>query len=245
MAKSRSMAKREQRVRFWLVPVGEREDGSMDRVDAWFEVPLGGTWQTAPWRAAYRVRPWGDRVVVVEVRVFPHLGSPGAAGGEWNVETGVVPEGGMSARLIRDHLVLGTHVHELLPAFLNRTRKSFPAATFSDWLDRLGYPAKVRKGPGARAGEESKGRTDRELAELAAVYVSKRGERAPVEATAEEVGLPATVVRDALHKAREKGVLTRTQQGRAGGELTPWAMALLEQASREIKPKKKGGRGKQ
>jgi DNA-binding transcriptional regulator PaaX len=63
-----------------------------------------------------------------------------------------------------------------------------------------------------------------------------------VEATAEEVGLPATVVRDALHKAREKGVLTRTHQGRAGGELTPRAKALLRQAPREMPTKKKGDR---
>jgi len=200
----------------------------MERMDAWFEVPLGGTMATALWRAAYRVRPEGDRVVVVEVRIFPHLGSPGAAPGEWNIETGVVPRGGMPARLIRDELVLGTHVHELLPAFLNRTRKSFPPAIFDAWLQRLGYPPKVRKGPGTRAGRGPKGRTDRELAELAAVYVSKKGERAPVEATAKEVGLPATVVRDALHKARERGVLTSTKQGHAGGELTSRAKALLQ-----------------
>ena len=210
----------------------------MERMDVWFEVPLEGNWQTAPWRVAYRVRPSGDRVVVAEVRVFPHLGSPGAPPGEWNVETGVVPEGGMPARLIRDGLVLGTHIHDWLPAFLNRTRKRYPFFIFKE-LEQLGYPAKVRKGPGARAGRGSKGRTDRELAELAAVYVTKRGERAQVAATAEEVGLPTTAVRDALHKAREKGVLTPTQQGRAGGELTPRAEALLRQASKEKKPMKK------
>jgi hypothetical protein len=200
-------------------------------MDIWFEVPLEGDWQTAPWRVAYRVRPWRDRVVVVEVRVFPHLGSPGKPPGEWNGETGVVPEGGMPARLIRDRLVLGTHIHDLLPAFLNRTRKSLPAFAFRD-LDKLGYPAQVRKGPGVGAGKGPMGRTDRELTEIAAVYVTKRG-KSPVKATAEELGFSVAVVRDAIHKARRKGLLTRTQQGRAGGKLTSRAEVLLREAQGE------------
>lgn len=223
------------------MPVGEREDDAggttMERMDAWFEVPLQGTWATAPWRASYRVRPEGDRVVVVEVRVIPHLGNPGADPGEWNAETAVIPKGGMAARLIRDELVLGTHIHEMLPAFLNRTRQNLPAALFDAWLVRLGYPAEVAKGPGARAGRGPKGRSDRELAELAAVYVSKRGERAPVKVTAKEVGLHPTVLRDVLHRARKRGVLTRTKQGHAGGQLTPYGRSLLRE-----KPVAKKGR---
>jgi len=242
LGKIKGMA-RKRRVHFTLVPVGEREDGSMERMDAWFEVPLDGDWETAPWRAAYRVKPRGDRVEVLEVRVFPHLGSPGVSAGDWNVETGVVPEGGMTARLIRDRLVLGKHIHEMLPALLNQNRETFPPGLFGDWLDRLGYPSEVRRGPGARSKRGPKGRTDRELAEIAAIYVKvcSKGGRAHVQTTAKKLGLPATVVRDALHRARKRGLLTSTMRGLSGGKLTEYGEQVLaetesqEQASSPTK----------
>ncbi len=198
----------------------------MDRVDGWFEVPLGGTWETAPWRAAYRVTPRGGRVEVLEVRVFPHLGNPGKAPGEWSPETGVVPKGGMPARLIRDHLTIGTHIHENLPALLNQKRAVPHLKFFFEWLSRLGYPVTVAKGSKVQPGKGPKGRSDEELVALAAIYLEKANVRAPIHATAAEVGLSPTVVRDALHRARNRGLLTKTGQGLPGGELTPRAKSI-------------------
>lgn len=217
----------------------------MRRMDVWFEVPLGGTWKTAPWRIAYRLRPRGDEIAITELRVFPHLGSPGCDAATWDVEGGVVPESGITARLVRHEVVLGKHVHQLLPEFLYRLsgRKLAPvgyelankqfASMFEEWLGRLGFSATPRRRVPRRG---PKGRTDVELAQFADVYARACEERrrAPVKEVAEAFNIVSPSARDALHKARERGVLTRTEPGRAGGRLTDYGESLLRE-----KPAKK------
>lgn len=70
--------------------------------------------------------------------------------------------------------------------------------------------------------------TEGRLAVLAARYVVLCGESGtPTKALAEEIHVPAATVRDHLGHARAKGLLTRPGPGRAGGELTSKAIALL------------------
>jgi hypothetical protein len=74
-----------------------------------------------------------------------------------------------------------------------------------------------------------KGRSDRAYAALAACYVAafERGEKSPVRAVADELGLGETTVRNYLAKARERGLLSAPEPGRAGGVLTRKASTLL------------------
>jgi hypothetical protein len=80
---------------------------------------------------------------------------------------------------------------------------------------------------GARLG-------DRELVELAARYLDlvKAGSRTPVQdlLRSADVKYSAAGLRDALAKARSRGLLTRSPRGRAGGELTAAALQLLGRA---------------
>jgi hypothetical protein len=73
------------------------------------------------------------------------------------------------------------------------------------------------------------GRSDREYAAIAAVYVRHLGDAQPVERAAEQLGLTPKSVRNYLYRARERGVLTSAGRGRAGGELTEYGCQLLEE----------------
>jgi hypothetical protein len=67
-----------------------------------------------------------------------------------------------------------------------------------------------------------------QYAAVAAEYVKHLGERAPVRVTADRLGYSESTIRAVLNKARRFGLLTETDQGRAGGRLTPTAEALLK-----------------
>jgi hypothetical protein len=78
-----------------------------------------------------------------------------------------------------------------------------------------------------------RGRPDLYYARLAAAYVSavESGNPRPVAAVAEQLGdgYSSAYVRDALHRARERGLLIRPPRGRAGGRLTNKALAMLDE----------------
>lgn len=70
-----------------------------------------------------------------------------------------------------------------------------------------------------------------EVARVAAVYVERCRDpstaRAPVKATAEEEEMPRARIRDLLHAARGRDLLTAGGRGTAGGSLTEKAVRLL------------------
>ena len=72
---------------------------------------------------------------------------------------------------------------------------------------------------------------DTELARIAAIYVEccrdPDTERAPVKATAERPEMPRSRIRDLLHAARGRDLLTAGGRGIAGGSLTEKAVRLL------------------
>jgi hypothetical protein len=73
-----------------------------------------------------------------------------------------------------------------------------------------------------------RGRPDVFYARLAAEYVDLlSASSTPTKDLAERHNYSATSVRDFLNQARTRGLLTRSQQGRAGGELTEAALKLL------------------
>lgn len=73
-----------------------------------------------------------------------------------------------------------------------------------------------------------RGRPDVFYARLAAEYVELlSASSTPTKDLAEKHDYSATSMRDYLNQARVRGLLTRSQQGRAGGELTEGALKLL------------------
>lgn len=69
------------------------------------------------------------------------------------------------------------------------------------------------------------------LATLAAHYTEAldAGSRKPVQDVADKLDMDPEHVRDGLHAARTEDLITRAGRGRAGGELTDKALALLKE----------------
>ena len=225
----------------------KRPEGSEIEVHhLWFILPLKGGW-----RVAYRLFPREGRPVVAELRVYPYAGDlPGLKPGDWAVELlgfeAEVPGDGITASLLNEQVVLGQHVFEIFPRALRRTRDGVGSTPVRDrdgnvitlydaLLGGFGFDPGVktrRRGP--------KGWSDLEYATLAQEYLDRlRASRSPVKDLAEARGMSEVGARAAVHRARNRGLLSRQKQGRAGGELTPRAKALLRQASGERKPKKR------
>lgn len=75
-----------------------------------------------------------------------------------------------------------------------------------------------------------KGRDLHDYALLAAQYVELLGHPNPVEMLAERLHLSVQQTRNLVWQARRRGLLTPVRQGRAGGNLTETALALLREA---------------
>jgi hypothetical protein len=133
-----------------------------------------------------------------------------------------------------------------------------PLERFPQFLGSIGRDPKFAKqllrGHGMKLGSEMRrrrpgraGRPDSFYLVWAVAYVErlKVGSRHPVKDLAEhppkvvrgyisdaDVTSEATV-RDFIHQARERGLLTRSPKGRPGGELTPKAEQLIKRAARK------------
>jgi hypothetical protein len=96
------------------------------------------------------------------------------------------------------------------------------------------FSAKSIKAP-RRVGR--RGRPDSYYAKLAAEYVAaiESGSPRPVAAVAKKLGRGYTVeyVRDALYRARSRGLLTGPPRGRVGGRLTDKGRAALTEQGEE------------
>lgn len=195
------------------------------------------------WLVAYRVAPENGQAVIAEIRIVPMPRTRGEE--DWfrksledpdveaiwgpvshNVDAEYVPrppeipEGGLPMRALR-------HI---------RTSDAFAdARQYQRMLPGSpllrGLTEEVLKAP-RRPGRS--GRNDRFYAELAAAYVETidAGSRTPVkDLTAklreQELHYTEPSVRDLIHDARRRGLLTASPKGRAGGRLTDKAIAAL------------------
>lgn len=202
--------------------------------DVWIETDLD-----SGWRAAFRMRVQGGAPVVAEVRVFPapqerRINGHNLVAGEWEAEVGgaraPAPAGGLSARVLRrvalqDALRLTMEkIAEIREHVGEEEADQFLAGWGVDklagWgLDKLATEASRRPGPA--------GRSDRFYAEVANAYVQIAAQPHPVETLAGSMGRPTSHVRQLLNTARERGLLSAAPRGRAGGELTEKALAVL------------------
>jgi hypothetical protein len=194
--------------------------------DVWVEVPLN-----AEWRAAARLVAQDGQMVLAEVRVFPlEPGPRSLLGGHWSAELlgarASVPAGGLTARTLRS-VRLGEYQKQFRQ-ILAWLRERYGRKLFEqDAIQALGLtpPDEARPRPARRAG-----RPDRFYAGLAAQYVAmvERGSRRPVAEIAARRGLPAARVRDMLHEARERKLLTPGFPGKSAGALMPRAEGLVK-----------------
>jgi len=219
-----------------------------DKGQVWFEVPLAGGWA-----AAYRIFLRDDEILVAEMRVFPLSEySNDRRPGEWNVNDAQCPEHGITARLLNTEVVLGEHIHELLRETWHNLAGSVMeleggsledqrmAEKFAAWFRRAdgGFLAELPTSSSSRRGP--KGEPIEYYAKLARDYVRKCEEgRSPVKALAKARNMKVSTARAALNRARNRGLLTRQKQGRAGGQLTKSATRVLSETARDRRRRRK------
>jgi hypothetical protein len=196
--------------------------GLLDQ-SVWVEAPLGEAWTVA-----YRIVMQRGFPVVGEMRIFPHDEHEGRRPGEWRGEylgsLAPAPDGGISARLLRQ-VQVGKHLRVLDQVLTQHGAR----------LKELGIavPADRRPPRPVKLRERVHDRDDL-YARIAADYVAtcKAGSRSPAADIARRWKLGtgprgAAKVRDLLFKARRRGLLERITRGKLGGELTDKARELL------------------
>ncbi len=178
----------------------------------------------ADWFARARMVGRGGRAVVAELRLCA---------------IDRVPVGGITQEVVR-RVPLGSCGPYLLAykssvessgiGGLRQHLAAFSAAAARAGLDldRLGSNERPRP-------RRATGRDDLFYARLASDYVAviKSGSRAPIKELAAARGEHNARVRDLVHEARKRGLLSPGSSGVRGGELLPRAKTLLKQAARK------------
>jgi hypothetical protein len=185
---------------------------------------LGGGWVTD-----YRLALQDGRVVVAELRVRPREGSG-------------VPAGGLTRRRLRS-VAFGVHVDYFAQVAELSRGLLMPGASVFDgpWAHLATAHYRAQPKPAVdSSGAPRRGRprvADEELARAAAADVAarSRGSKRPVPDAARALKMTAARLRDLVYRARHRGLLTRTMQGRGGGALTPEARALLSKVTRRMR----------
>ena len=138
-----------------------------------------------------------------------------------------VPAGGITARLLRT-VKLGASAEPVIADYRRWIKRNFGADALQRLDAHTGRPARRRR----KKRPRTRRAVDGFYAELARDYVelSKRGVRAPTATLAKLRGERIEKIRSHIHLARKNGLLTETKPGKAGGVLTPLALAVLEEA---------------
>jgi len=201
----------------------------------WVVLPLGEDWDSYVRFASQEGHP-----VVAELRILPRTDTPGVPADldehehDWDDVIGGMtpthtPAGGLTTRALRD-----VHLGRALELAYGQLGRAFERGrrhpTFPVPVSFAEQAVSTPRRPGR------KGREDRFYAIVAAAYVDaiERGSRTPVVSAAEALSNARSgpyeppYVRDLLHVARQRGLLTRPPRGRAGGQLTDKARALLQ-----------------
>ena len=219
---------------------------------------------TDDWTVAYRVVPQEGWPVVAEIRIYPAQAAasghePGERPGRWNGEfLGVqscVPQGGLTARMLRKELHLGPDLiaakdvmkwiasAEYREKFIREVDRDPGPGMFAPSrgvLAQIGF-----RHPGHRPRKAGKpGRPPTPailLAYYAREYVQALPTGRPLAEVASRHRMSVSRVRDLVHRARLQGLLWPLQlkPGRPAGRLTPIAESLLpvqEQSPAESRP---------
>jgi hypothetical protein len=213
----------------------------------------GEAWATFPleeeWTCAYRIVSQEGTPALAEVRIYPS--DPKRK--PWADRATEPPLGGLTARLLRrvrvghdtlrvrrltDKMLAGGRPveerTEVIPAGPGRGSGVAVSGTIEDFehdLARsLGFEASERSDAARRPGRPR--RPDLFYVRVAARYVEQleAGSSTPTADVAKGSNYSAAHVRDALHEARVRGLLTPPpSKGRPGGQLTTRAHELLKE----------------
>jgi transposase-like protein len=210
----------------------DREDRTVLVERIWLEVPIDDTWMTAS-----RLAVQDGRVVIAEIRVFP-LESRGSAvppAGIWSAEVlgarAPVPPKGLSARTLRN-IRLGEHPRHVADVldWVTQQQQAAPAhvAKF------FGLGAVTQKPQAIKSTRPRSGRPDAFYAAVAARYLRaiKRNSKRPGVDVARQMKVEPSKIRDWLHQARERKLLSPSSHGKRGGQLTRAGAALVKQRHR-------------
>ncbi len=166
--------------------------------------------------------------MISELRVFPRDrplrgGVPGLWRGEILGTRAPVPSGGLTSALLRN-IRLPRYAAHAAAVVAEWRAAGVPADGDEQALQGLAESEQ----PGRARPKRRAGRPDRFYADLAAEYVRTLSEsRRPVADIAKRRKLPPAQVRDMIHEARERQLLSPGRQGALGGYLLPRAEALL------------------
>lgn len=139
---------------------------------------------------------------------------------------------GLFVRPASDWAPPGGLTHELVRAIkLNDLREQATARLRTPTV--AGYlgidPSRVQK----QKHPGRPGRTDLDYARLALKYAQLADGPTPVKVLSEQEHLASATVRSLINEARNRGLLTRSEPGRAGGKLTNKAMWILAAAGED------------
>jgi len=222
-----------------------RTGGEKTVSDAWIEAPISEPGDPRPlWVCAIRfVKGRHGEPVIGELRIFPNEPYPpnDHTPGRWSAEEkgyrATVPNGGITARLLRafrigDRAKFVTTMQQNARRERDRERREQGSVTspyLKDPITRwLAASARGRKAP-APPRHRRKDLSDFDCARLAREYADliAEGNRQPIATLAGSHRLTKTTIRMRIHLARKRGFLSRAGQGYGGGTLTPAARRLL------------------
>jgi hypothetical protein len=180
----------------------------------------GRRWTLHAWVVVRRGRP-----VVGELRIFPAGMNPPALGDAWTGEARDVPPHGLESRLLH-RVPVGSYGYRVVDTIRRTTHPLL--RDFRQWMLPGSQALASRPRP-----RRNVGRDDRFYSELAAAYVARLAEGSPSpvkDIAAARPGETTAHIRDMLHEARVRGLLSKGQAGKRDGLLLPRAIALLQRA---------------
>ncbi len=180
----------------------------MEKMAGWDECALGHDGVEGVW--VEMILPGGDWLARGRIVAAPD-GPPVVVELRVTPVKDAVPKNGITQQVVR-RVPLGTFA-----PFSVSASKSGDKST--------DVVARPRPRPRRAAGLD-----DRFYARLAREYLAllAQGSRAPIEDLAAEKGEAVSRIRDRVHEARVRGLLSRSESGRKGGVLLPQALKLLE-----------------
>lgn len=221
------------------------------------------------WCAAARISVRDGRIIITELRVTPderetwklHRKKDNKFGGlstassrewgpqkpgEWSGDPKETPKDGLDGKALKS-IRLGNFI-PAVQTWITSTMTFTDTKGYSDpgAFVEMALPGGSQLTPRPRP-RRNVGRDDLFYAQLAAEYVKAAAtSRSPVKDIAKHRGENQAHVRDLLHEARVRGLLSQGVPGKRGGVLTPRSLTLLSERrkrSRAHKPAKhKGGR---
>jgi hypothetical protein len=227
---------REQRTGWWAL---DSEQG------VWVEGPLRK--DGFPWFVAALLVPHRDRFVIAELRLFPGVGfqnvkrsregrviSREPAIGEWSGDPSFLtnmPTSGITKRLLGS-----VSFTRLLQEARDRVSQMVAVAGDSFIEERdLGLMHEVAKRPGRRRRPNSDYLVWAERYDAA----MRAGSRSPILDLAKKYHRTPVAVRDLVHEARVRELLSRGQRAQAGGHLMPKALELRRRLDKQNRKRRR------